>query len=70
MDYKAIEVRRNYYLNEWETFSLILDGWTVANNLPPDFTERDVRAYFLGFGREVQFCTPVNYMQGQLAQNA
>jgi len=51
----TIPVRWNTDLEEWETYGLVLQGWTVANNLRRDFTHDDVKAYYAQFGKLVQF---------------
>lgn len=50
-----IPVRWNTDLGEWETFSLVLQGWTVANNLRRDFSQEDIKAYYAQFGKMAQF---------------
>lgn len=52
---KTIRVRWNNKIQEWETFSLVLQGWTVANNLRRYFSQEDVKAYYAQFGKLVQF---------------
>lgn len=52
---RSIAVRWNEDLNEWETWSKVLQGWTVANNLLRDFTNDDVKAYYAQYGILVHF---------------
>jgi len=61
---REIDIRRNYYLGDWEIYSLVLQGWTVAEGVCSEFTEDDVRSYYGGFGRSVRFRTPFTYLSG------
>lgn len=50
-----IPVRWNTETQEWNVWSLVLQGWTVAENVYRNFTHDDVKAYYAQFGKLVQF---------------
>lgn len=52
-----IPVRWNPKIQEWEAWSLVLQGWTCTENVPRNFTYDDVKVYYAQFGKQVQFCS-------------
>ena len=52
---RTIQVRWNEETNEWNVWSLVLQGWAVAENVYRTFTQEDVRAYYGQYGLTVQF---------------
>jgi hypothetical protein len=52
---RTIKVRFDQHTNEWNVWSLVLQGWTVAENVYRDFTRTDVQNYYGQYGLTVQF---------------